>query len=743
MAVRYSQELTNIAGEEYRVDIIDDEYVGTASEFILIDFEVDWKGQQNDRSNFITGSSCSIIVKSIPSSNLDTLVADIIAENDERFNLAIYKKKSGTYQLWWAGFILNDLSGGTDEYATTYTITATDGIASMKEQDFSNPSSPNPIPKSSLTAVDTILQALGSLPYNSVYTDTDVILYTRVNWFEANMSTTSDDPLALTLIPNTTFYEIDDNGNYTFKSRYEAIETICNLFKARFFYADGAWRFYQIYDLENESSFAQYRYQLDGTQVTGTQSITIRQTLTGGFSGGSRLATQNFEYLPALHKVTQVYSHGSSGNLIQGIIFNQSTALTSVTPIALENNNNQTLALSGTIQTLLEDNTGAPYTAKVVYVKVRLTMQLGTVSPYYLSRPISNQVQNNDYSSLLWQNTTGYVEYITVQNVNQYGGISIPVNFETPVLPTGARLFMRVQVQYVQDLQGNNIAGNYTTQAILVNPYLEYIDGGAENERTYSMLTGANSVYADDLKFDELNIGDRVNATTVNALQVYDGADYVDTTADWGRNTLTGTDYIISLGIKEFGAGQRTTVKRRQGDFVGTFEVYNVLGVSSEYYLFLGAKYSGYDAKYSGEWYKVGQYNATGLTVTEIGKPLSVQYQPDAPSVGQVPGLVDPLPTNVEMYDGKVEIIENSSGVRKVVLDANTYNYLIKQVAIGTDTPDSTSILTLSSTTQGFLLPRMTTAQMEAISSPTEGLMVYNTTQNAVYYHNGTTWHKP
>ena len=95
------------------------------------------------------------------------------------------------------------------------------------------------------------------------------------------------------------------------------------------------------------------------------------------------------------------------------------------------------------------------------------------------------------------------------------------------------------------------------------------------------------------------------------------------------------------------------------------------------------------------------------------------------------------------MYDGKVEIIENSSGVRKVVLDANTYNYLIKQVAIGTDTPDSTSILTLSSTTQGFLLPRMTTAQMEAISSPTEGLMVYNTTQNAVYYHNGTTWHKP
>jgi hypothetical protein len=739
MAVRYSQELTNIAGEEYRVDIIDDDYVGSASEFILVDFEVDWKGQQNDRSNFITGSSCSIIVKSIPSSNLDTLVADIIAESDERFNLAIYKKKSGTYQLWWAGFILTDLSGGTDEYATTYTISATDGIASLKEQEFSAGSNP----KSSLTAVDTILEALGYLPYNSVYADTDVILNTRVNWFEANMSTTSDDPLALTLIPNTTFYEVDNNGNYTFKSCYDVVNTICNLFKARFFYADGIWRFYQIYDLENESSFAQYRYQLDKTQVTGTQSITIRQTLTGGFSGGVRLATHNFEFLPALHKVTQVFKHDSSGNMLQGFVLNQSTPLTNL-GVQLENNNNQTLALSGTLQTILQDTTGAPYTATVVYVKVRLTMQVNLSSPYYLSRPINNQVQNNDYTTLAWQSSTpAYVEYITVQNVNQFGGISIPINFETPVLPTSGFFQIQLQIQYVQDLQGNNIAGNYTTQAILQNPYLEYIEGGSENERTYTTSTGTNVTFADDLEFDELNVGDRLNSTTLNALQVYDGSDYVDTTADWGRNTLTGTEAIITVGIKEFTAGQRLAVRRRQGDFVGTFEIYKVLGVASEYYLFLGVRYAAYDAKYSGEWYKVGQYNSTGLTVQEIGKPLSVQYQPDAPSVGQVPGLVDPLPTNVEMYDGKVEIIENSSGVRKVVLDANTYNYLIKQVAIGTDTPDSTSILTLSSTTQGFLLPRMTTAQMEAISSPTEGLMVYNTTQNAVYYHNGTTWHKP
>ena len=738
MAVRYSQELTNIAGEEYRVDIIDDLFVGTASEFILVDFEIDWKGQQNDRSNFITGSSCTITVKSTTSSNLDTLIADIISQDDERFNIAIYKKKLGTYELWWTGFILPDLSGGTDEHTTTYTITGIDGLGSLKEKDFSAGSVPAP----SDTAIDALLVCIITLPYNSIYASSDIILYTRVNWFEANMSTTSDDPLALTYIPNTTFYEVDDNGNYTFKSCYEVIETICNLFKARFFFADGAWRFYQIYDLENESSFAQYRYQEDKTQVAGTQSLTIRQVLTGGFSGGSRIATQNFEFLPALHKVSQVYEHGSSGNLIQGIVFNQSTPLTALPSIGLSNDNNQTLAVSASIQTLLEDTTGSPYTAKVVYVKVRLTMQLGLVTPYYLHRSVNNQVENDDYSSLDWQNTTGYVEYITVQNVNQYGGISVPVNFETPVLASNGRLYMRLQIEYVQDLQGNDLSSDYTTQAILVNPYVEYIDGGAENERTYTTNTGTDTTFADDLEFDDINVGDRINSTTLNALQVYDGTDYVDSTADWGRNTLTGTRPIISLGIREFAAGQRLAVQRRQGDFVGTFEIYNVLGVASEYYLFLGATYSAYDAKYSGEWYKVGQYNATGLTVAEIGKPLTVQYQPDAPSTTQY-GAAVPLPTNVNMDNGYVEIIENSTGTRKVVMDANTFNYFIKQVAIGTDTPDSTSILTLNSTTQGFLLPRMTDEQMEAISSPTEGLMVYNTTQNAVYYYNGTTWHKP
>src|ERR1051326_6537281 len=42
--------------------------------------------------------------------------------------------------------------------------------------------------------------------------------------------------------------------------------------------------------------------------------------------------------------------------------------------------------------------------------------------------------------------------------------------------------------------------------------------------------------------------------------------------------------------------------------------------------------------------------------------------------------------------------------------------------------PDNSAILDVSSTTKGTLITRMTTAQRSAITSPAEGLQIFNTT---------------
>lgn len=54
--------------------------------------------------------------------------------------------------------------------------------------------------------------------------------------------------------------------------------------------------------------------------------------------------------------------------------------------------------------------------------------------------------------------------------------------------------------------------------------------------------------------------------------------------------------------------------------------------------------------------------------------------------------------------------------------------------------PHASAMLDVNSATRGFLLPRLTATQMNAISAPSMGLLVFNTTANAVYMFNGTTW---
>ena len=52
----------------------------------------------------------------------------------------------------------------------------------------------------------------------------------------------------------------------------------------------------------------------------------------------------------------------------------------------------------------------------------------------------------------------------------------------------------------------------------------------------------------------------------------------------------------------------------------------------------------------------------------------------------------------------------------------------------------ASSILQIDSTTKGFLPPRMTTTQINAIASPAEGLQVYNTTISHMCFYQSGSW---
>jgi hypothetical protein len=82
----------------------------------------------------------------------------------------------------------------------------------------------------------------------------------------------------------------------------------------------------------------------------------------------------------------------------------------------------------------------------------------------------------------------------------------------------------------------------------------------------------------------------------------------------------------------------------------------------------------------------------------------------------------------------KTAVFEDSGGSDIMVVQDNGV------VGIGVTSPDASAKLEISSTTQGVLFPRMTTTQRDLISTPADGLVIYNTTDNKLQVRAAGAW---
>ncbi|MCC6599249.1 MAG: fibrobacter succinogenes major paralogous domain-containing protein [Crocinitomicaceae bacterium] len=64
------------------------------------------------------------------------------------------------------------------------------------------------------------------------------------------------------------------------------------------------------------------------------------------------------------------------------------------------------------------------------------------------------------------------------------------------------------------------------------------------------------------------------------------------------------------------------------------------------------------------------------------------------------------------------------------------------KIGVGSGSPDASSMLDIESTSKGFLPPRMTTVERDAIVSPADGLVIFNTTMNCLNYRAAGSWYE-
>jgi hypothetical protein len=101
---------------------------------------------------------------------------------------------------------------------------------------------------------------------------------------------------------------------------------------------------------------------------------------------------------------------------------------------------------------------------------------------------------------------------------------------------------------------------------------------------------------------------------------------------------------------------------------------------------------------------------------------------------GQISATISSFSLNAQA--GLLSFVAGNTEAINVI--ASTRNVVVQNGGTFTDT--ASAQLSINSTTRGFLPPRMTTTQKNAIASPATGLMVYDTTLNLISVYNGTMW---
>jgi len=126
-----------------------------------------------------------------------------------------------------------------------------------------------------------------------------------------------------------------------------------------------------------------------------------------------------------------------------------------------------------------------------------------------------------------------------------------------------------------------------------------------------------------------------------------------------------------------------------------------------------------------------------GGTFTDAGYKLDVNGTARFKDSGSAASII------MQYGTGGWIAVSNSGGTEAIRLRGGggpSYFNTGQNVLIGTTTDIASSLVTMESTTKGFLPPRMTTTQRNAIASPAAGLIVYDTTLNLPHFFNGTIW---
>ena len=352
----------------------------------------------------------------------------------------------------------------------------------------------------------------------------------------------------------------------------------------------------------------------------------------------------------------------------------------------------RTLTINGTTQDLSADRTFTISTGITIGTTAITSGTVGRV----LFEGTGNVVSQS--TNLFWDNTNGRLGIGTsspTQALN-VSGFSVLTTSKTSAVPI--------------------LAVTNTTSS---NPNSNNFDCFAPNMPSASVLGvfygGKNLSSRNNFGFNWNHVSDGSTGNSVS-LEMVSVANIIRAwgTGNVGLNTGTDAGYKLDVNGDARVVGNLSVAKNQNGGTQSLVSNFN--NNASAYASFKITSSSGSS--------EIGRFSASSTPIKIISASDTFIYSATAGDIA----LLNDFAT------GKIKFSAGASATAQMTI-FNTGN-----VGINTTTDVSSSKLTIESTTQGVLFPRMTTTQKNAIASPSAGLMVYDTTLNLMALYNGTTW---